>query len=181
MCGLLHVLLTVGALVQFSSSDGWKLASGHSGQQKSGRGGNVSLPALTVGLIVPYKSFGAREYTRVINTAVGNLRKGHAKTKSPSQFRFTFLDKYDFTQQQVRSTLMPLTPSPTGKYFPETSASSISRRKQAFAATFLDAVANTNILRVFLEGRSKRQADSELQISNKKYRSGETANCVRSK
>ncbi|XP_032665885.1 glutamate receptor ionotropic, NMDA 2B isoform X6 [Odontomachus brunneus] len=110
MHSLLHGLLTVVALVQLSASDGWKLTSGHSDQQELARSGNVSLPGLTVGLIVPHTNFGVREYTRAINRAVGNLYKGH---KTKAQSRFTFLDKYDFTQYQVRSTMMRLTPSPT--------------------------------------------------------------------
>lgn len=119
MHGLLCVLLTVGALgvpALSRSTDGWKSTSV---QQDSARDSNVSLPELTVGLIVPHTNFGAREYTRAINKAVVNLRKGYAKTKAQS--KFTFLEKYNFTQPQVRNTMMRLTPSPTGKYFPETS------------------------------------------------------------
>lgn len=111
----LYVLLMVGALVA-SSRDGLKSSIGQSDHQKLMRGSsNTSLPKLSVGLIVPHTSFGVREYTKAINKAVLNLHKGHGRTKGQS--RFSFLDKYEFTPSQVYSTMMKLTPSPTGKYF----------------------------------------------------------------
>lgn len=111
----LYVLLMVGALVA-SSKDGLKSSIGQIDHQKLMRGSsNTSLPKLSVGLIVPHTSFGVREYTRAINKAVLNLHRGHGRTKGPT--RFSFLDKYEFTSSQVNSTMMKLTPSPTGKYF----------------------------------------------------------------
>ena len=109
----LYVLLMVGALVA-SSRDGLKSSIGQIDHQKLMRG-NTSLPKLSIGLIVPHTNFGVREYTRAINKAVLNLHKGHGRTKGQS--RFSFLDKYEFTPSQVNSTMMKLTPSPTGKYF----------------------------------------------------------------
>lgn len=104
---VLCILLTVGALV-VSTNSGLKIS------HDSIKGGNASLPKLTVGLIVPHTSFSVREYTKAINRAVSNLHKGHAKTKDS---RYKFLSVYDFSPQQVRHTMMKLTPSPTGKYF----------------------------------------------------------------
>jgi len=110
----LYILLMVGALVA-SPRDGVKSSIGQTDHHKLMKDSNTSLPKLSIGLIVPHTSFGVREYTRAINRAVVNLHKGHSKTKGQS--RFSFLDKYQFTPSQVNSTMMKLTPSPTGKYF----------------------------------------------------------------
>ncbi|KAL0131036.1 hypothetical protein PUN28_002555 [Cardiocondyla obscurior] len=106
----LFALLMVGAIVA-SSRDGLKSSIGQTDQKVIRGISNTSLPKLSVGLIVPHTNFGVREYTRAINRAVGNLHKGHARTKGQS--RFSFLDKYEFTPSQVNSTMMKLTPSPT--------------------------------------------------------------------
>lgn len=109
---VLCILLTVGALV-VSTNGGLRTPVSHQDSIKGSS--NTSLSKLTVGLIVPYTSFSVREYTKAINRAIGNLHKGHARTKGQS--RYSFLDKYNFNPQQVRHTMMKLTPSPTGKYF----------------------------------------------------------------
>lgn len=139
-----HIFLMVGAFVQFSLRGyGWKSTSGHVGHQELIKSSNTSLtlPKLTVGLIVPHTSFSVREYTRAINRAVGNVHKGHARTKK--QTRFSFLDKYDFNQQPVRHTMMRLTPSPTGKYFYDW----LNFEKNTFIRSFADITININILR----------------------------------
>lgn len=73
--------------------------------------GNASMPqknqSLSVGIILPYTSFGVREYKRVMNLAVTNLNRGRGQ-------RLEFLKKYQFGSEQVKSTMMKLTPSPTG-------------------------------------------------------------------
>lgn len=76
---------------------------------------NGSVRQLTIGLIVPHTNFGVREYVKAINTAVGGLHKARGQPK------FSFLKKYNFTQNQVRSTMMELTPSPTGNSLPPSS------------------------------------------------------------
>ncbi|XP_043501800.1 glutamate receptor ionotropic, NMDA 2B isoform X7 [Polistes fuscatus] len=73
---------------------------------------NNQLPNLTIGLVVPHTNFNAREYTKTINRVVSNLRKGHAG-RNKGHGRFTFFDKYAFTQHHVKSTMLRLTPSPT--------------------------------------------------------------------
>ncbi|KAG7211417.1 hypothetical protein KM043_010705 [Ampulex compressa] len=100
------ILLVLGTVV-ISTTCG--LHSTIGGQESST--GNGSLPKLTVGLIVPHTNFGVREYIKAINKAVGNLDKGHGKMKG--QARFNFLDKYQFTKDQVKRAMMRLTPSPT--------------------------------------------------------------------
>ncbi|XP_067211841.1 glutamate receptor ionotropic, NMDA 2B isoform X7 [Linepithema humile] len=104
---VLCILLTVGTLV-VSTSGGLRTPISQDSIKGSS---NTSLSKLTVGLIVPHTSFSVREYTKAINRAVSNLHKGHARTKG--QTRYSFLDKYDFSPQQVRVTMMKLTPSPT--------------------------------------------------------------------
>lgn len=109
-----YVLLIIGVLV-VTATDGRKSSiTDETGQQESVSSNNTPSTKLTVGLIVPHTNFGAREYMRAINRAIGNLHRGHNRTKD--QARFTFLNKYEFTQRQVRDTMMKLTPSPTGKY-----------------------------------------------------------------
>lgn len=63
---------------------------------------------LTIGIILPHTNFGVREYKRVTNAAVNNLnRVGRGQ-------KFEFLKKYQFNTDQVKGTMMKLTPSPTG-------------------------------------------------------------------
>ncbi|XP_015431881.1 PREDICTED: glutamate receptor ionotropic, NMDA 2B-like, partial [Dufourea novaeangliae] len=103
-----EVFLIVGTLV-VSTSCGWRSTAGETGVHETSRNRTGFLPELTIGLIVPHTNFGAREYTKAVNRVVGNLHKEHAK----DQTMFTFLDKYDFKQDQVKLTMMTLTPSPT--------------------------------------------------------------------
>lgn len=58
---------------------------------------------LHVGLVVPYKSFGYREYTKAITSAKSGLQR-----KLVNLFR-----KYDL---HVHLNMKELTPSPTGRY-----------------------------------------------------------------
>lgn len=74
---------------------------------------NESMPKLTVGLIVPHTSFGAREYNRSISKAVTSL----FKNRSGQTRRYDFLKKYGFSPHEVRTVMMRLTPSPTGINF----------------------------------------------------------------
>ncbi|KAK2585547.1 hypothetical protein KPH14_010189 [Odynerus spinipes] len=107
------ILPLLGALV-VSYAQAWRSTIGQSGVRESslgGKGETGAPPNLTLGIVVPHTSFGVREYTRAINRAVGNLHKGHARIRGQS--RFTFLDKYIFTQHQIKSTMLRLTPSPT--------------------------------------------------------------------
>lgn len=62
---------------------------------------------LTIAIILPHTNFGVREYKRVTNAAINNLHRGRGQ-------RFEFLKKYQFGVEQVKSTMMTLTPSPTG-------------------------------------------------------------------
>lgn len=62
---------------------------------------------MNVGLILPHTSFGVREYTKAINTAVSGLHK----TRGP---RFRWLQKFGFATSNVHHALITLTPSPTG-------------------------------------------------------------------
>ncbi|XP_018906461.1 glutamate receptor ionotropic, NMDA 2B isoform X1 [Bemisia tabaci] len=63
-------------------------------------------PDLTIGLIVPKKQFGVRDYLRGIQEAINSLHK----SRGP---KLSFLNKYNFTQYQVNTEMMSLTPSPT--------------------------------------------------------------------
>ena len=65
---------------------------------------------LTVGLLVPHTNFGVREYIRAVNQAVGGLSRSRAMTR-----KFDFMKKYNFTQANVHSAFMTLTPAPKGK------------------------------------------------------------------
>jgi len=132
----LYVLLMVGALVALPR-DEVKSSIDQTDHHKLMKGSNISLPELSIGLIVPHTSFSVREYTRAINRAVVNLRKSRAKGQS----KFSFLDKYQFTPSQVNLTMMKLTPSPTGKYFRDW----LSSEENVFIL-LLDIEININIL-----------------------------------
>lgn len=69
----------------------------------------VKNKTLTIAIILPHTNFGVREYKRVTNAAINNLHRGRGQ-------RFEFLKKYQFGSEQVKSTMMTLTPSPTGIY-----------------------------------------------------------------
>lgn len=68
----------------------------------------MDIKELNIGLIVPYTNFGAREYSRAINSALNGLHKSRTR-------KFTFFNKISFTSQNVHNVMMKLTPSPTGK------------------------------------------------------------------
>lgn len=71
--------------------------------------GDKHRPELTIGLILPHTSFGVRDYLRAINNAVASL------SRSRGRKLVVYTQKYRFTQKQVHSTMMKLTPSPTGE------------------------------------------------------------------
>ncbi|KOX71909.1 Glutamate [NMDA] receptor subunit epsilon-2 [Melipona quadrifasciata] len=103
-----ELLLILGALV--ISGDCGRGPIGESVVHESSRRRNGSLPKMTIGLVVPHTNFGVREYTKAVNRTVGSLRKSY-RTKGHG--KYSFLDKYDFTQNSVRLSMMTLTPSPT--------------------------------------------------------------------
>ncbi|KOC67486.1 Glutamate [NMDA] receptor subunit epsilon-2 [Habropoda laboriosa] len=105
-----ELLLILGTFVT-SGDCGWRSTIGESGVHESSRRRNGSLPKMTIGLVVPHTNFGVREYTKAVNRTVGSLRKTYGKLKGQS--KYSFLDKYDFTQHSVRLSMMTLTPSPT--------------------------------------------------------------------
>lgn len=57
--------------------------------------------------MVPYKSFGVREYNKAINTATHTLQRS---TRGPKLGLFQRYDLY------VKIAMKELTPSPTGEY-----------------------------------------------------------------
>jgi len=63
---------------------------------------------LTLGILLPYTSFGVREYNKVISDAVKNLQKGRPQ-------RFQFLKNSTLTVDNIKMNMMKLTPSPTCK------------------------------------------------------------------
>ena len=65
------------------------------------------MSAEQVGLAVPYKAFGYREYTRAVSQAVGAL---HKSTKRPSLGLFQHFDIF------VKVAMQELTPSPMSEY-----------------------------------------------------------------
>lgn len=109
----LYILLMVGVLVVSTSDLKNRLKSSISqpGHQELIKIRNSLLQNLNVGMIVPHKNFGAREYNKTINNLINNLYKDHVRTKKS---KFSFVDKYLL---QVNHRMMKLTPSPTGKYF----------------------------------------------------------------
>lgn len=93
--------------------------AGHGGHTPSSPGdaaddlplfSSVPLRNLTVGLLVPHTNFGVREYIRAVNQAVGSLSRSRTMTR-----KFDFMKKYNFTQANVHSAFMTLTPAPKGK------------------------------------------------------------------
>lgn len=65
---------------------------------------------LTIGLLVPHTNFGVREYVRAVNQAVAGLTRSRGVSR-----KFDFMRKYNFTQANVHSAYMTLTPAPKGK------------------------------------------------------------------
>lgn len=57
-------------------------------------------------MVVPYKSFGAREYAKAVTTATNSLQKS---TRGP---KLGLFQQYDI---HVKISMKELTPSPTGK------------------------------------------------------------------
>lgn len=107
----LYILLMVGVLVVSTSDVKNRLKSSIGHQESNKNVSKSSLQNLNVGMIVPHKNFGAREYNKTINNLIYNLYKDHARAKKS---KYSFLDKYVL---QVNHRMMKLTPSPTGKYF----------------------------------------------------------------
>ncbi|XP_032665880.1 glutamate receptor ionotropic, NMDA 2B isoform X2 [Odontomachus brunneus] len=70
---------------------------------QSSVGNNYNVTGLKVGMMVPYKSFGVREYTRAVITAINALRR----SRGP---RLGFFQRYDL---HVKIAMKELTPSPT--------------------------------------------------------------------
>lgn len=56
--------------------------------------------------MVPYKSFGVREYTRAVTTAINAMQRS---SRAP---RLGLFQKYDL---HVKIAMKELTPSPTGE------------------------------------------------------------------
>lgn len=59
-----------------------------------------NLKHLHIGMVVPYKAFGTREYNKAVNSA-----------KYIVQRKLSFLKEYDFS---VHIMMKPMSPSPTG-------------------------------------------------------------------
>ncbi|KYN43864.1 hypothetical protein ALC56_01734 [Trachymyrmex septentrionalis] len=74
---------------------------------QSSVGNNYNITDLKVGMMVPYKSFGVREYTRAVTTAINTLQRS---TRGP---RLGLFQRYDL---HVKIAMKELTPSPTGEY-----------------------------------------------------------------
>ncbi|KYN08767.1 hypothetical protein ALC62_00223 [Cyphomyrmex costatus] len=72
---------------------------------QSSVGNNYNITDLKVGMMVPYKSFGVREYTRAVTTAINTLQRS---TRGP---RLGLFQRYDL---HVKIAMKELTPSPTG-------------------------------------------------------------------
>ncbi|XP_011697864.1 PREDICTED: uncharacterized protein LOC105455881 [Wasmannia auropunctata] len=67
-------------------------------------GNNYNITDLKVGMLVPYKSFGVREYTRAVTTAINTLQRS---TRGP---KLGLFQRYDL---HVKIAMKELTPSPT--------------------------------------------------------------------
>ncbi|KOC67488.1 hypothetical protein WH47_11667 [Habropoda laboriosa] len=65
-----------------------------------------NITTLRVGMLVPHKSFGVREYTKAVTSAVHLLQKS---TRGPKMRLF---ERYDI---HVKVAMKSLTPSPTGE------------------------------------------------------------------
>jgi hypothetical protein len=81
----------------------WRGSSGHHHHADKKHEDN-----LNIGLILPHTNFGVRDYIRAIKGAVEKL----TKSRGP---KLHFLNKFEFTPNQVHSVMMTLTPSPTGE------------------------------------------------------------------
>lgn len=60
------------------------------------------MKELQVGLVVPYKSFGTRDYTKAVTSAISGLQR-----------KLNLFKRYDL---KVRYAMKELTPSPMGEY-----------------------------------------------------------------
>lgn len=65
---------------------------------------------LNVGLLMPKTSFKVRGYLRAIHDAIQVINKAYKKNRTTN-----FSKIYDFEERNVRSQMMSLTPSPTGR------------------------------------------------------------------
>lgn len=66
---------------------------------------------LNVGMLIPKTNFGVRGYLRAIHDAIQGINKAYKKNHTTN-----FSKIYDFGEKNVRSKMMSLTPSPTGRY-----------------------------------------------------------------
>ncbi|KAL0131041.1 hypothetical protein PUN28_002555 [Cardiocondyla obscurior] len=71
---------------------------------QSSVGNSFNITSLNVGMLVPYKSFGVREYTRAVSSAISALQRS---TRGP---RLGLFQRYDI---RVKIVMKELTPSPT--------------------------------------------------------------------
>ncbi|XP_076634854.1 glutamate ionotropic receptor NMDA type subunit 2 isoform X2 [Colletes latitarsis] len=70
----------------------------------SSEGNSPNITYLKVGMMVPHKSFGVREYTKAVTSAVNTLQKS---TRGP---KLRLFERYDI---HVKVAMKALTPSPT--------------------------------------------------------------------
>jgi len=82
---------------------------GGSGVRSSHRRPKTEMD-LNVGLLMPKTSFGVRGYLRAIHDAIQVINKAYKKNRTTN-----FSKIYDFEEKNVRSQMMSLTPSPTGR------------------------------------------------------------------
>lgn len=85
--------------------------SGRSSHRRPNAGDKRPEMALNVGMLMPKTSFGVRGYLRAIHDAIQGINKAYKKNHSTN-----FSKIYDFEERNVRSQMMSLTPSPTGRY-----------------------------------------------------------------
>ncbi|KAK2585551.1 hypothetical protein KPH14_010190 [Odynerus spinipes] len=71
---------------------------------QSSVGNDYNISYLKVGMMVPYKSFGVRDYTKAVTTAINTLQKS---TRGP---KLGLFQRYDI---HVKISMKELTPSPT--------------------------------------------------------------------
>ncbi|XP_057321766.1 glutamate receptor ionotropic, NMDA 2B isoform X2 [Microplitis mediator] len=76
----------------------------HAPQLSMFNNSNQNITYLKVGMVVPYKSFGVREYTKAVTSAISTLQRS---TRGP---RLEMFQRYDI---HVLITMKELTPSPT--------------------------------------------------------------------
>ncbi|XP_033340273.1 glutamate ionotropic receptor NMDA type subunit 2 isoform X9 [Megalopta genalis] len=105
-----ELFLVVGTLVVSTSCER-RSAIGDAAAHEPSRSHGIPNQTINIGLVVPHSNFVVREYKKKLKDVISNLNKG--RTKGKEYTKFTFLDKYIFTSDQVRLTMLKLTPSPT--------------------------------------------------------------------